>query len=241
MSEMNQMLPLEAIKIDDGAYRIEDNGVRCFLFVGRKDALLVDTGFGQSDSLKAVVESITDKPITLVITHADGDHIGGNAEFGVVHMHPAEMAHYCHASNHFQSSKQHTQIAPLWEGSIIDIGGRKFEVVLIPGHTPGSIALLDRKKRFILTGDSVSSAVFMFGDFRDFHSYIFSMKKLSAMKGAFDEIYPSHGPFPLPADMVDKALAAAKKYLAGELKAADPPMEIPAKLYEHDGAGFFAV
>ena len=241
MSEMNEMLPLEAVKIAEGAYRIEDNGVRCLLFVGDTHALLVDTGFGQAGSLKAVVESITDKPITLIVSHADGDHIGGNAEFGVAHMHPSEMAHYCHAATHIQSSNQNAQIAPLWEGSVIDIGGRKLEVILIPGHTPGSIALLDRENRFIVTGDSVSSAVFMFGDFRDFHSYIFSMEKLSAMKGAFDEIYPSHGPFPLPADTVDKALVAAKKYLAGELTPVDPPMEIPAKMYEHDGVGFFAM
>ncbi|MCL2401777.1 MAG: MBL fold metallo-hydrolase [Oscillospiraceae bacterium] len=241
MPDMNEMLPLEVIKIADGAYRIEDNGVRCLLFVGSTHALLVDTGFGQAGSLKAVVESITDKPVILVTSHADGDHIGNNAEFGLAHMHPAEMAHYCRTMPHIQNTNAGAQIAPLWEGSVIDIGGRALEVILIPGHTPGSIALLDRKNRFIVTGDSIASAVFMFGDFRDFHSYVFSMEKLAAMKDAFDEIYPAHGPFPLPADMVDKALIAAKKYLTGELTPMDPPMEIPAKLYEYDGAGFFAV
>ncbi|MCL2409378.1 MAG: MBL fold metallo-hydrolase [Oscillospiraceae bacterium] len=241
MPEMHEMAPLEVVKIADGAYRIEDNGVRCLLFVGTKLAVLVDTGFGQSGSLKAVVESITDKPVILVISHADGDHIGNNAEFGPAHMHPAEMAHYCHTASHILNTNPNAQIAPLWEGNVIDIGGRVLEVILIPGHTPGSIALLDRENRFIITGDSIASAVFMFGDFRDFHSYIYSMEKLAAMKDVFDEIYPAHGPFPLPADMVDKALVAAKKYLAGELKPIDPPMEIPAKMYEHDGAGFFAV
>lgn len=35
---------------------------------------------------------------------------------------------------------------PLWEGTVIDLGFWKFEVILTPGHTPGSIMLLDRGK-----------------------------------------------------------------------------------------------
>lgn len=39
-----------------------------------------------------------------------------------------------------------------------------FEVVLIPGHTPGSIALWEKEKRFLISGDSVTNATtFLFG------------------------------------------------------------------------------
>ncbi|MBQ8975038.1 MAG: MBL fold metallo-hydrolase, partial [Oscillospiraceae bacterium] len=73
--------PLEAVKIEEGAFRIEDNGVRMFLFIGTEKALLVDTGFGNAGSVRALVRSLTDKPIYLVNTHADDDHTGKNAEF----------------------------------------------------------------------------------------------------------------------------------------------------------------
>ncbi len=38
---------------------------------------------------------------------------------------------------------------------MIDLGAMKFEALLIPGHTPGSIALLDRENRLLIGGDSV--------------------------------------------------------------------------------------
>ena len=233
---MNQTVSPETVRIDDRTYRIEDNGVRCFLFIGNKSALLVDTGFGQSGSLKAVVESLTDKPVTLVSTHADFDHIGGNAEFGPAHMHPAEMAHY------FLTASPTAEVRALWGNMEIDIGGRRFEVVFIPGHTPGSIALIDRESRIAVTGDSVSaSPVFMFGQMRSFHAYIESMKMLAELhkSGMFDTIYPSHGPFPIPAGQIEKMIAAAEKMLLGELSPMEPPFELPAKMYQHDGAAFF--
>ena len=227
--------PLEAVKIDDRTYRVEDNGVRCLLFVGDNKALLVDSGFGQSGSLKSVVESLTDKPVMLVNTHGDGDHIGCNSEFGPAFMHPAEMPYY------FQNAQAGAQVLPLWEGDIIDIGGREFEVVLIPGHTPGSIVLLDRENRIIVSGDSISGGgpVFMFGEVRSLHAYIASMEKLLGMRGTFDTIYPAHGAFPIATEAVEKSRDAAKKLLARELEPMEPPFEIPAKMYEHNGAAFF--
>jgi glyoxylase-like metal-dependent hydrolase (beta-lactamase superfamily II) len=226
--------PLEAVAIDKSTYCIEDNGVRCLLFIGAEKALLVDAGFGAAGSLRAVVESLTDKPVTLVITHADHDHIGGAFEFGPVHMHPSEMPHY------LKNAKPDAQVSPLWEGEVIDIGGRSFEAVLIPGHTRGSIALLDRENRILLSGDSISSGpIFMFGEERCFTAFLASMDKLIAMQGAFDEIYPAHGPLPIPASQIQGVVAAAHKLLAGELTPEEPPFPLPAKMYMDNGAGFF--
>jgi glyoxylase-like metal-dependent hydrolase (beta-lactamase superfamily II) len=132
------------------------------------------------------------------------------------------------------------RICLLEENDIIDIGGRCFEVLLLPGHTWGSIALLDRENRIVLVGDLASSMpVFMFGEDRDLGAYLASMEKLSRMKTAFDEIYPGHGTLPLPPGQIDKLIAAAKKLLAGELSPEDPPFPMPAKMYIYDGAGFF--
>ena len=236
MPDMAAQQPLKAVKVDDRTYTIEDNGVRCILLIGEERAMLVDTGFGSAaGSLRALVESLTDKPVTLVISHTDPDHIGGYREFGAASIHPSEISSY------LQNVDPDAQVVPIWEGDIIDIGGRKFEVVLIPGHTAGSIALLDRENRVILTGDSVcDTPIFMCGEKRSLIAYIASMEKLLGMSDAFDVIYPSHGTLPVPGGkaQIVKSITAAKKLMAGELPPQDPPFPHEAKVYMHDGAGF---
>jgi glyoxylase-like metal-dependent hydrolase (beta-lactamase superfamily II) len=226
-------MPYEAVKISDGAWRIEDNGVRAFVFEGTKNALVVDTGFGTGD-LRMIVDGLTSLPIILVNTHADADHISCNTQFGTAHMHPAEYPYY------YETAKQDATVAPLWDGDVIDIGGRKFEVILIPGHTPGSIALLDRENKILVSGDSVSATpVFMFGKVRNIRAFIASLEKLLTFGDAFDTVYPSHGPFPVSTDLIGSAIAGAKKVLAGEVEGQDPPFELPAKMYLTEGAAFF--
>lgn len=233
MVEQNTQ-PLQAVRIDDKTYRIEDNGTRALLFIGTKRLLLVDSGFGSAGSMRKLVEELTDKQVMLVNTHADGDHIGCNAEFDSAHMHPAEMPYY------FQNTKADAAVSPLWEGDVIDIGGRNFEVLLIPGHTPGSIALLDRENRILVSGDSLSETpVFMFGEVRSIHAYIASMEKLIKLQGLIDEIYPSHGPFPIAPSQIKWAYEAAKKLAAGELPPQEPTFPVPAKMYSSGKATFF--
>ena len=41
---------------------------------------------------------------------------------------------------------------PLKEGDIIDLGDRPLEIIDNPGHTPGSIAILDVKNRVLIGG-----------------------------------------------------------------------------------------
>ncbi len=56
----------------------------------------------------------------------------------------------------------------LWEGTVIDLGFWKFEVILTPGHTPGSIMLLDREKRLLISGDTIQAGdIYMFGPGRN--------------------------------------------------------------------------
>jgi glyoxylase-like metal-dependent hydrolase (beta-lactamase superfamily II) len=223
----------EVIQIDDTAWRIEDEMVRAFLFVGTDRALLVDTGLGGGD-LKAVVSEITKLNVTLVNTHADNDHTGCNAQFGVAHMHPAEYAW------HFAQTPSDHELAPVREGDVFDLGGRSFEVLHIPGHTPGSIALLDRANAVLISGDSVSAApVFIFGDVRDIRAFRESMDKLLDNRDAFSAVYPSHGPFPVHPDQIEKLKRAADKLMAGELTGVAPPFEVPALMYEFEGAAFF--
>ncbi len=68
---------------------------------------------------------------------------------------------------------------PVEDGDIIELGNRTLEVITIPGHTPGSIAVLDIENRVLYGGDTVQDGkIFMFGVQREFHAYIRSLESL---------------------------------------------------------------
>lgn len=225
----------EIIPIGTGSWRIEDKIVRSFLFVGSERALLVDSTTGTGD-LAAAVAELTSLPVTLVNTHADEDHIGCNHQFSRAYMHPAEFAYYAE-----MRQPESAPAFPLQEGDVIDLGGRRFEVILIPGHTYGSIALLDRENRVLLAGDTVSSTpVFIFGRMRNLDAFLVSLERLKQLGNAFDTIYPSHGAFPVGTEQIDNELACGHQLLRGELEPMEPPFPLPAKMFCSHNAGFYA-
>lgn len=57
-----------------------DRGVRIFLLAGDEKALVIDTGMTGPD-IRTLVSAHTNLPFTLLNTHADRDHIGGNFQF----------------------------------------------------------------------------------------------------------------------------------------------------------------
>ena len=225
----------EVVAIDSASWRIEDRIVRAFLFAGTQRALLVDSTTGSGD-LAAVVSSLTSLPLMLVNTHADEDHIGCNHQFSRAYMHPAEFAYYSEMRKPGDASP-----FPLQDGEIIDLGNRSFEVILIPGHTYGSIALLDREHRILVSGDAVSSTpVFIFGRMRNLEAFQVSLCRLKARQDEFDLIYPSHGNFPIDKEQIDNELRCAQRLQRGELNPMEPPFPMPAKMYRSDDAGFYS-
>ena len=200
------MANYEVIPLGDGAWRIEDEAVRCFLFTGEDYALLVDTGFGEGD-LKSVIDSLTDLPLILLNTHADRDHIGCNHQFDTAFLHPSELYHPGASGKNFSA---------IWENDLIDLGSRSFEVIHIPGHTPGSIALLDRSNRILVSGDSVQvGPIYMFGPMRNFPAYLHSLERLEDYMGDFDTVYPSHNEFPVPASIIPVLRREGERLLQG--------------------------
>lgn len=222
-------------KIAEHFWSIEENGVRSFLLEGEERAMLIDTGFGTLQ-LREMVAGLTDLPVFVVNTHTDKDHIGCNKFFKSVYMHPAEMDHY---KNLLPEGCRMEDVHSLWEGDIIDLGHWKFEIILTPGHTPGSIMLLEREKRMLISGDTIQDGdIYMFGLGRNMHAFQSSLQKMIAMSGAFDSIWPSHGSYPLKADIIPGILRGTQELLAGKLAEQEPPRPMPCKKYVCDVAGF---
>ena len=200
----------EVIRINDDTWRIEDQGVRFFLLTGTEKALLIDSGMSVRNA-RDIAAGLTDLPLALLNTHADRDHTGSNAQFETFYMHPADEPAY-------RQGGGSGTVIPVGEGDILDLGDRPLDIIHIPGHTPGSIAVLDVKGRFLISGDPVQDGnIFMFGPGRDMKTYVDSLERLESLADRFDEVWPSHGSFPVSPALIPRLKEAAEKILAGEL------------------------
>ncbi|MBO4508220.1 MAG: MBL fold metallo-hydrolase [Spirochaetaceae bacterium] len=224
----------EVIKINENTWRIEDGMVRFYLLCGNEKATLIDTGINCPDA-KQTAQELTDLPLILINTHADRDHISGNSAFSDFYMSPNEEENL-HAHN------AQGKILPIHEGDIIDLGGRELLIIDIPGHTPGSVGIIDKNNRVLISGDSVQDGIiFMFGPGRNLTQYIQSLKHLSQFEDQFNDIYPMHGTFPVHKDLIPKLIQGAQAILDGDAQEYAQPVNVfgnDVTLYKFDYAGF---
>ena len=209
-----------------------------YLVVGEEKALLVDTGRGAGD-LKSLVESITGLPIIVVNTHAHGDHCMGNFQFDQVYLHPGDMdlwektmsrenlietAKWCRKTNPELSEffftdyadYKETEILPVREGDVFDLGGRKLEVIETPGHTKGCICLIDKENKLLFSGDNNCRHVWLFLDQSlPVETYLKSLKKLMTYSDDFDMMLIGHND-PLDKTYLDEVLVCVNKILKGD-------------------------
>ena len=222
----------EVIKVNETTWRIEDGGVRFFLLCGTKKAALIDSGMNTPDA-KEIAEGLTALPIIMINTHADPDHISGNGAFKEFYMSPEEKENY---KNHGGKG----ELIPIHEGDVIDLGERPLKIIDIPGHTPGSVAILDEKNRVLISGDTVQDGnIFMFGPQRNMEKLIQSLEHLMDFEGQYDEIYPMHGTIPVKPELVEKLLDGAEDIVGGKVEGKVVDMfGNEVMLYMFDYAGF---
>lgn len=227
-------------KLTDELWTIEEMGVRCFLIYNSKEALLIDAcasgGIAFHDAVRSV---IGDTPISIVLTHADHDHFGGVPQKGSLSLHPAEFDRY--RKSRPLSADGNNKLCAVREGYILTCGKRQLEVLHIPGHTPGSIALLDTGNRCIFSGDSISTShVYMFGEGRNLEAYIDSLAWLEAISKDFDRFYCAHGDVDAPISHLAVQKEAAKKLLDGKLTGTAPSFDVGdnVMLYKHKNVAF---
>ena len=202
----------EIIQIHENTWRIEDGGVRLFLLAGTEKALLIDSGMNLNNA-RDIAAGLTNLPLSLLNTHADRDHIGSNEQFDAFYMHPAEEPVYR------RSGKPGT-ILPVREGDALNLGDREVRIIHLPGHTPGSIAVLDVQNKVLISGDPIQAhgRIFMFGDHRNMQDYIASLEHLEAFTDQFDEIWPSHADIPVSPAVIRKLHDGAQAVLDGAVQ-----------------------
>ncbi len=173
----------EVVPLAEGVSLIHEPWVKPFCrcnmwFVrGRDRDLLFDTGLGVV-SLRKTVRLLAERPLICVASHTHFDHIGCHHEFEDRRVHAAEAHILADARRDWTLAEGYVgdhlfeALPPAWdasayrvadappsallrEGDIIDLGDRAFEVLHVPGHSPGGIALFERKTGILLSGDIV--------------------------------------------------------------------------------------
>jgi hydroxyacylglutathione hydrolase len=231
-------------EVGDATWAIDDRGGDImYLVAGEERCLLMDTGWGVGD-LAGLVASLSSLPLTVVNTHGHPDHTFGNGQFAQVYVHAADEA----AVRAMPSAEPREWIAenilprPLpvdfrfdtWavagagslatirDGHVFDLGGRVLQVISLPGHTPGSICLLDRQARVLFTGDSVlPGAIWLHLDESlALHQFHENLRRLQGFADAFDTILPAHADLqalPLSKSILDDLVVGIGRILTGEL------------------------
>lgn len=221
--------------------------VNMYLLEGETDALLIDCGTGLGD-IPGEVRKLTDKPLKVVITHGHPDHDGAAAQFDAVYMHPLDIPlseQMYERAPQFREMYVRSRVPvrnpgadvealvatiqengkvtrlPVEEGYIFDLGGRHVEVIHTPGHSLGSICLLDKENRLLFNGDICNgeSLLMNMGDSSStMKVYHESMRKLWAREGEFDYILWGHDNLEkCDKTIIQDYIEASEKLVSGEI------------------------
>jgi len=175
---------------------------------GRDRDLLFDSGFGMR-SLRRAIPALAERDLIAVASHAHCDHIGAHHEF------PCTAIHALEAEILRRPTRRNTLLEPylcaemfehpvpeiaglaelqiqpceptllLQAGDRIDLGDRSFEVIHLPGHSPGSLALWEAASGLLLSGDVVHDGPRGIGRYVWYHSneddFLHSAERLLAL------------------------------------------------------------
>lgn len=209
----------EVYKVAPGTFAIYEphqaEEIISYLILGTKQAVLFDTGMGIS-SISKVTKQLTGKPVVVLNSHTHNDHVGGNWEFTYVF---AMDTDFTRKNALGSRADAQAELAPgqicgklpagfspkayetrrwkifhfVHDGFKINLGARTVEIVATPGHTPDSIALIDRANGLLFTGDTYYPApIWLYRPETDMDAYVASVKRLAALAPKVKMVLGAH-------------------------------------------------
>jgi glyoxylase-like metal-dependent hydrolase (beta-lactamase superfamily II) len=228
-------------KVADKTWCISDHEIdNIYLLEGNKKALLIDNGMGVAN-ISDLVKSITKLPVTVVITHGHLDHSGATFQFPIAYANSLDFKSIkddnleAQRKNRIKSTLKDfklaeneifkdtvnlnpTKLKSVKDGFTFDLGGRKIEVIEVPGHTPGSIVLLDKANKMLFAGDNDNGLVWLFlNGCTPLETYLKSLEKLQKRSNEFTIIYPGHGES-VDSEFLSEQINCGKSILDGSCK-----------------------
>ena len=177
----------------------------CYLIGKAPRIAIVDPG-GESERIAEVIDGNGWKPEAIVLTHGHIDHVAHCCHLAEryalpVYMHRADL--FLLQSAQFPEFAAMLGARPcpeptgyLEEGVPVEVAGLRLRVLHTPGHTPGSVCLLDDESGEALVGDmvfyrGVGRTDLPGGDFAKLADSV--RDRLFAVEGDF-RLWPGHGP-----------------------------------------------
>jgi hydroxyacylglutathione hydrolase len=201
--------------LGEGTYAIgEPRYWQCnfsYLIVGTQRALLFDTGPGLHDIGK-VVKTLTSLPIVALPSHLHFDHVGNLGRFEDVALPDLKALRDQSSEGQFalgfyqflgfvEGFKRPTFSVTRWivPGAEIDLGERKLTLLSVPGHTPDSVALLDRRSNRLFAGDFIyPSEIYAYLPGANLGDYRASAERVAGLLNDASTVYGGHGCDRLP-------------------------------------------
>ena len=202
---------------------------------GRDRDLLLDTGLGHF-SLRRHVALVCEKPVLCVASHTHFDHIGSHHEFSDRRVHGAEADILARPDRARTLAEKYAneqmfdalpegwnsatyQVPPapatafLKDGDTVDLGDRAFEVIHTPGHSPGGIALWEKKTGILLSGDIVYDGPLILDTYHaELSDYDASMERLDRLP--VETVHGGH----FPSFGSDRLTVLIREYREGRRK-----------------------
>lgn len=131
--------------------QVKYSQVSAYVLVRGSSAAVVDTGTGGSDEIGSTLATLGltfDNIDHVILTHSHGDHIGGLSDLLAVS--PAAMLYAGEAD--IDSIRAANPLTSIGDGDSV-FG---LDVYNTPGHTPGSISVLDTEIGLLIAGDAIN-------------------------------------------------------------------------------------
>lgn len=224
-------------QVSPSTRRIRGVGDVCmYLVEGADKAALIDTGYGIGD-LKGYVETLTEKPLIVLITHGHLDHVAGAGQFEQVYMNHADIT----------LAKEHSMVEmrkaamrnsapqllaglteedfippftgeflPLQDGQTFDLGGVTLKLLALRGHTNGILTVLNVQDRTIMLGDACGVGVLLcLPESTNIEDYRANLINMQHNEPLYDQVLREHGKFESPCSVLEDCIEACDHILAG--------------------------
>ena len=176
----------------------------------KKECAIIDPGMSTPEEEKAIENFIAEKGLTLtqiINTHLHIDHVAGVPFLKAKFRAPL----LAHIGDEFLAQKIGMQVEAfglnldidsieisdyLKDGDKIKIGNGELEVIGVPGHSKGSVALYDPEGKYLISGDALFQGSIGRTDLPggDYQELIASIKNRLLSLPDDTVVFPGHGP-----------------------------------------------
>lgn len=227
-------------KVYHKTWQINDHNIDyVYLLEGEDKSLVIDTGIGIGN-LKNIILSLTDRPLIVVNTHGHVDHASGNPNFKKIYANIEDfdlIRQHCSGRlrklffEHGRVSKsliveglveqRDYKLTPVKDGFTFELGNRTVKVISLPGHSQGSICLLDVKHRTLFSGDSIVAGPVLiykspYLNSTTVKTFLDGLTRLAKQSNMFNIIYPSHHKIPISNEYLSELIDACMDLINGK-------------------------